>query len=578
MLRTRNYVILFISLLAIFLSAGVSQIIFAQEKPQSAAKQSSPKPAGKEGKVPGPLFSIMPQEIKLGLVSLDRQGEGIITISSAKPGVVHWSTQGPEGWTKLQEQLLSGILEKEPGLVRVSIKMLDHELPSSPFHKDEQAVDVEMKFESGDSRLVCVKKVSIGTHRETIKFILDQEPITVYASFNLSYIQKSPGVNLIPLRLDLGSVLPDKTVTKKIILNNIGKETLNWSVAMPRRDDKNISGDLKRGRFLSFVDIEDTLESGFYTIPAHLKDNVKLTGKWMKVQGYPSCEKGENEIRVNFNGSGVILYLLRFPGKGNLTVSIDNQTLDKLELFEELGQNNGELLVAEGLEYGAHVLTITSRDTNMVFEGVKILGVSTAFLPPNSIKIFPNSGVVTRQTNYLTVSLNPRQLSPGYYADDLLFTTNGGQVVVEVFAEILSENVPKVIDVYRYYNGRDYFFTADPQADTQKLAQDRYIKEGIAFRLFKPDTPGTKVFYRWYNPQKKSYFYHYSETGGGNDLRGYVFEKAIGNIATSKLTNTRELYRWYNAKTGHYFYSIDPQGEKINKKAYRFDGIAGYVK
>jgi hypothetical protein len=52
----------------------------------------------------------------------------------------------------------------------------------------------------------------------------------------------------------------------------------------------------------------------------------------------------------------------------------------------------------------------------------------------------------------------------------------------------------------------------------------------------------------------------------------------IGNIATSKLTNTRELYRWYNAKTGHYFYSTDLQGGKINKRIYKFDGIAGYVK
>jgi len=104
------------------------------------------------------------------------------------------------------------------------------------------------------------------------------------------------------------------------------------------------------------------------------------------------------------------------------------------------------------------------------------------------------------------------------------------------------------------------------------------VKEGIAFRLFKPDTPGTACFYRWYNPQKQSHFYHYNSVGGGKDLRGYIYEGAIGNIATSRLTNTRELYRWYNLKTGHYFYSTDIQGGKISKKIYRFDGIAGYVK
>ena len=167
---------------------------------------------------------------------------------------------------------------------------------------------------------------------------------------------------------------------------------------------------------------------------------------------------------------------------------------------------------------------------------------------------------------------------PGYYMDDIVFNTNGGEAIVEVFAEVLPDNLSKAVDIYRYYNGEDYLFTADPQSETRRLAQNNYVKEGIAFRLFKPDTPGTTSFYRWYNPQRKSHFYHYDSNGGKKDLSGYIFEGSIGNIATSRLTNTRELYRWYNSKTGHYFYSTDLQGGKINKKAYRFDGIAGYVK
>jgi hypothetical protein len=169
-------------------------------------------------------------------------------------------------------------------------------------------------------------------------------------------------------------------------------------------------------------------------------------------------------------------------------------------------------------------------------------------------------------------------MSPGYYVDDILFHTNGGEAIVEIFAEVLPENISKVVDIYRYYNGADYLFTADPQSETKRLIQNNYMKEGIAFRLFKPDTPGTAAFYRWYNPQIKNHFYHYDSRGAGKDLRGYIYEGTIGNIATSRLTNTRELYRWYNTKTGHYFYSTDMQGGKINKKVYRFDGIAGYVK
>ncbi len=142
----------------------------------------------------------------------------------------------------------------------------------------------------------------------------------------------------------------------------------------------------------------------------------------------------------------------------------------------------------------------------------------------------------------------------------------------------LPDNVSRLIDIYRFSRGKDYLFTADPQMETKRLIQNNYVKEGIAFRLFVPETPGTKSFYSWYSAQKKDHFYSHDINGGGKNLQGYVLEGAIGNIATSKMTNTRELYRWYNTSTGNHFYSTDPRGEKVVKNGYRFEGIAGYVK
>jgi hypothetical protein len=305
---------------------------------------------------------------------------------------------------------------------------------------------------------------------------------------------------------------------------------------------------------------------------------IELTGQWFENNGYPAIAQGENILKINFNGTGIILYLLSCRKKGNLAISLDKQLIDNNDFFEEVEANAGEILIADKLSDGPHSLTITSKENNLILEGMKILGPSTFFFPEKSVKIFPDSGATTRQTNYLTVSFNTKQMLPGLYKDEILFVTNGGEAVVEVFAEILRDTVPKIIDIYRYFNGSDYLFTADPQSETKRLFQNRYVKEGIAFRLFNPETPGTASFYRWYNPQKKSHFYHYDPSGGKKDLRGYMFEGIIGNIATSKLTNTRELYRWYNAKTGHYFYSTEIQSVKIDKRAYRFDGIAGYVK
>ncbi|MGB5217951.1 MAG: hypothetical protein WBN66_06600, partial [Smithella sp.] len=435
---------------------------------------------------------------------------------------------------------------------------------------------VELTIESGDQKLVCIKELSVGTHKEEIKFNFDHEQTGIYVSFNIAYTQKSPAISLNPQRLDMGSILPGKTVSKKIILNNIGKEMLKWSVSMPKHDTNDIAALLKRGRYVSFANNETT--GGIYNVPPSLKDTIKLTGKWTNSNGYPACEKDVNNIKVSFTGAGIILYLAKYPEKGNLAISLDGISLDKIELWEELKANAGELFVTDQLHFGAHVLDIKSKDTPLVLEGVRILGIATSFFPEGSVKIFPNSGATTRQSNYLTVSFNPGSMSPGYYADEILFVTNGGDMIVETFVEILPENITKVIDIYRYYNGGDHLYTADPASETSRIMQGKYVKEGIAFRLFKADTPGTKTFYRWYNPQTGSHFYHYIPTGGGKDLRGYISEGAIGNIATSKLTNTRELYRWYNGTTGRYFYSTNAQGGKINKKVYKFDGIAGYVR
>ena len=568
--------IITIAVLFIFPFTGFSESVSGPVKAATAAKQKTQKTVSKEAKQPQPALMITPSELKLGLITFDKTGEGTVTLKNTKSEMMTWSTQGPEGWLKPEEKQLSGVLEKEPENLRVEIRLLPKDLPDHENNRKSAYGDVELTIESGYKKLICTKELSVGTHKEEIKFNFNHEQTGIYISFNIAYIQTSPTISLNPPRLDMGSILPGKSVSKKMILNNIGKEMLKWSVAMPKHGPDDLAVLLKRGRYVSFENNETT--GGIYNVPPSLKDIIKLTGKWTSSNGYPACEKGVNHIKVNFMGAGIILYLSTYPEKGDLAISLDGTSLDKIELWEELKANSGELFVTDKLNFGAHVLDIKSKDTPLVLEGVRTLGVATSFFPEGSIKIFPNSGATTRQSNYLTVSFNPGSMSPGYYADEILFATNGGDVMVEAFVEILPENITKVIDIYRYYNGNDYLYTADPVSDTQLIVQNRYIKEGIAFRLFKAETPGTKTFYRWYNPQTRSHFYHYLPTGGGKDLRGYISEGAIGNIATSKLTNTRELYRWYNATTGRYFYSTDAQGGKLNKKVYKFDGIAGYVR
>ena len=74
---------------------------------------------------------------------------------------------------------------------------------------------VEMKLESGEEKIICPKKISVGTHKEEIKINSTSGQKTIIITFTIAYTQQSPLINLNPLRLDMGSVLPEKTVSKK---------------------------------------------------------------------------------------------------------------------------------------------------------------------------------------------------------------------------------------------------------------------------------------------------------------------------------------------------------------------------
>jgi len=561
--------------LIVYPFATFAQNSLNQEKNKTAIGQSIQKLLNNDGKQKKVGLTINPQEINLGTITTDKTGEGIFTLKSTGPEVIDWSTEGPGTWKKVENQKLSGVFKNTTDSLRVGIRLL----PKESEDKQKNTPNyLEMKLEAGNGSLICRKEFTVGKHKEEIKINSADGDKVIFVTFVIGYTQKSPSINLNPLRLDMGSVLSEKIVSKKIMVTNGGKEILKWSVAVKKRESKDTPDDFQKNRYISFIN-EEGLGSGVYTVPGHLKDIIELTGKWTESNGYPSGAEGDNFIKVNFRGTGVILYLSTYQAdEVNMAISLDKNPMDNIELLESLDENKGELLIAEGLADGPHVLTIVSKNSRLAFEGVKIIGAKTAYFPPGSLKIMPNSGATTRQTNYLKVTLNTGQMAPGCYVDDIIFDTNGGEGIVEVFAEIVPDNTVKVIDIYRYYNGTDYLFTANPQSETKRLSQNNYAKEGIAFRLFKPETPGTISFYRWYNPQKKDHFYHYNITGGGKNLQGYIFEGSIGNIATSRMTNTRELYRWYNSKTEHYFYSTDLQGGKINKKRYRFEGIAGYVK
>lgn len=236
-----------------------------------------------------------------------------------------------------------------------------------------------------------------------------------------------------------------------------------------------------------------------------------------------------------------------------------------------------EYLVADELPAGNHTLTIMTKDGDTILEGVRIYGMPILRGNPGWVSLIPNSGVTTRETDYINIAVNTQQLKPGFYGERVLFNSNGGEEIVEISLEIAEESAPKILDVYRYASGSRYLYTTAPQTEARGFTERGYVKQGIAFRLFSPGTPGTTEFYRWFNAANGDRYYSH-DPAIGRSLKGYVLEGSIGNIATSKLTGTRELYRWFNPRTGSHFYTTDPGAEGNSKKGYRFEGIAGYVR
>lgn len=524
-----------------------------------------------------PVLAIAPREIDAGIIGSNEIGAGVFTLKNMGSGILEWSTSGPEGWEVLENRQLSSVLENNADNLRIEIRLLSGESSLNDGKSEITLHNVEMKLEAGSGKIICNKQLPAGAYREAIKITSAGGLRTIFVKFIIASAQESALINLNPMRMDMGSLSPGKTVSKKIRVTNKGKEMLTWSVAVQKLKHGENPANFKKGRYISFVN-DEVRDSGVYTVPGHLKETMELMGKWTESDGYPSGAEGEHFIKLRFSGTGIILYLATYPDEVNLIISLDGRLIDDRKRVSDLKGKKGELTVAEGIADGPHVLTIMNKDSRIVFEGVKILGKDIVRLPAGSITIKPNSGTTTSQTNYLNVTLNTGQMAPGYYGNNIVFNTNGAEGIVEVFVEVIPDNASKIVDIYRYSNGSDHLFTANPQADAEKLRQNSYVKEGIAFRLFAPGTPGTTSFYRWYSPQKNDHFYHHDYAGGGKNLQGYIFEGALGNIATSKLTNTRELYRWYNPASGRYFYTTDPKAGNVRKKGYRFDGIAGYVR
>jgi len=525
-----------------------------------------------------PVLAVSPREIDLGAIGPGESAKGTFSLKNFGSGFLDWSIDGLSEWSLSGEEGLSGIVRNTPGHIRVYLRSLKGEGKEEWEKPEEDASSlypVQLKLESEGNFVTYVKNLPIGRYREMITLSSDGGMRRIFLRFEVTQVKSVPSIKVGPLGIDSGLVASGKQLVKRVELTNQGRDVLKWKASLQGNRRTFAGVPLKKGLYVSLLN-PNVRDSEKYAVPGHLKDSVDISGVWSEDRGYPYSYGEEDILKYKFSGTGIALFIWKDFEGGYLTTYVDDELMKEIDCYSEKNERT-ESLVVEGLEDVPHVLKLVSEEGRVVIEGVRVY--SSNIIKGNYawIEIFPDIGTTTSETDYVNVMINSRGLKPGYYSENILFSSNGGTEIVEVTLQVSEDKASEIIDIYRYVRGYDYLFTVDPQLEGLDALKG-YKKQGIAFRLFNKDTPGTTEFFRWYNSSKKSHFYSVDREGKGKSLTGYVLEESIGNIATTKLSETKELYRWFNLSSGVYFYTTDPKGEGCSRRGYKYDGIAGYVR
>ncbi|MGV8079991.1 MAG: hypothetical protein AB2L22_08020 [Syntrophales bacterium] len=527
--------------------------------------------------VVSPLLTVSPREIDFGPIGSGSTETALFVLKNPGGGSLQWNLAPPEGWHCSPEQGLSGHLDVRAVEIPIRLKYMREGAENEGTAEKSGPLSLVLAMELRERSMTCRREAVPGVHREIIRINSTGGARSVFFRYHVMRPEMQPLIHLNPLRLDFGTVGIGERVARRVELTNRGKDILKWSVESQGNHARESGFQPPPGRYVSFFN-EAVKGKGSYAPPATLKAGLDVSGAvWLEEDGYPVGTGRGNSLKMRFSGTGIALYYWKDPDGGDLNVLLDDRFVQTTDC--RAGEReSAETFLAQDLPDGSHTLTLVSTKGRVVLQGVRIEGRPVQRGPSGWISAFPGSGRTLRETDYIHVVVNTQHLAPGWYADQILFTSNGGNKLMEISLEVTTENISRLLDAYRYVRGTDYFLTTNPQAEQAHLQAGGYVKEGIAFRLFSPGAPGTTSFYRWYNPRKGDRFYGYDLQGGGKNLQGYVLEGSIGNIATFRLSQSRELYRWYHPSRGVHFFTTDPAGEGMQNKGYRFDGIAGYVR
>lgn len=509
-------------------------------------------------------LSLSIREIDLGVLGPGETARGQFQIANMGEGRIRWTLSATSDWESSGSGGLSGDAGSVPSKVDVTLVSL-RGVAGAGDHL------VEIRVSSGRGALVLRRTLAEGSWREALRIDSDAGGRTLFVKFSLTDAKSRPALETEPRGIDLGDMEPVREVARKIRVSNAGAGVLRWQASS---GGAGTSPGVGRVRHLSLFN-DSQQAGGPYALPAALKDAVQLAGPWAAEKGYPKAAGHGCALRVQFQGSGIVL-----AGRGAadgivLRASVDERPPREMTL-EEVENGRFEATAAEDLAEGPHSLHLQVAEGAVILEGLSVRDARVSSPPAAWIRLTPLSGTTTRETDFITVRMTLSDLKPGVYTDQVTIASNGGTARIPVSFSVTGEAAPKHLTVWRYTRGPDVLFTAQPEKEDPRYI-GAYQRAGLAFRLYGPQTAGTAELYRWYNPSIGDHYYSAERSGGRKNLQGYVFGGVIGNIATIRLPGTRELYRWFNPETGRHFFTTDAAGEGMGRKGYRFEGTVGFV-
>jgi len=519
--------------------------------------------------VPASAFlAVAPDEIRFGAVQPGSVlKKGLISVRKEEPGPLALDVQEPAGWNRVTDQKKS--VPEQPG-EEVTVSIAAVRIPPGTENMEGKAETGEilygvlLSFESRQGLLEFTRVLPPGTYREIVRIRSEGDFRDAAMVFSIAD-REGPVLAVDPLGIDFGTVDNDRTLSGQFRIRNTGPGMLRWKIRSPGRMRD-------AGRFVSLVNNESR-GKGEYAVPQKLLDTVVLQGAWSERDGYPLSPGGGGTLTYSFAGSGAVIYYGTDYNYGGFSVFLDGKPAGEADAYSPV-RGRAEIRVQAGAGEAPHVLQIAAKGRPVDIEGIKIIAKEYIHAPSGWIRIFPDSGTTSSETDYINIQAHSERLQPGSYVDNILIDSNGGEALLDICVNVMRGRGSREIAVYRYERGPDRLFTADPEReDPARISL--YRRQGMAFRLFREDVHGTKPLYRWYNAARGDHFYS-SESGKAPP--GYVLEGSIGNIGTSRLPGTRELYHWRHGSTGRYYFTTEGKRPDLIKKGYRYLGIVGYVR